>query len=298
MEETKEFVDRLNNGGRLPMLTSCCPSWVKFFEHQFPDLLDIPSSCKSPQQMFGTIAKTFYARKIGVNPKDVVVVSIMPCLAKKYECARDEHKIGNIKEVDYALSTRELGFMFEEACIDLKHLKDEDFDHPLGDSTGAAVIFGSSGGVLEATLRTAAELLDEKPLDNVDFKEVRGLEGFKETEVEIKGLKVKAGIACGLGNARKLLEKIRNGEADYHIIEIMACPGGCIGGGGQPFHHGDTGILQKRAKALYQIDEKSEIRVSSNNKAIQSLYDEFLGEPGSEKAHELLHTTYQKRNRE
>jgi NADH-quinone oxidoreductase subunit G len=298
MEEANEFIERFNNGGKLPMLTSCCPSWVKFFEHQFPDLLDIPSTCKSPQQMFGSIAKTFYANKIGVKPKDIVVVSIMPCLAKKYECARDEFKMGNIKEVDYSVSTRELGFMFEEACIDLKHLPNEDFDHPLGDSSGAAVIFGNTGGVLEATLRTAAELLEQKPLENVDFHAVRGLEGFKETEVEINGIKIKAGIASGLGNARKLLEKIRAGEADYHIIEIMACPGGCISGGGQPYHHGDTTVLQKRSKALYEIDKGSEIRVSSKNEAIKALYDEFLEKPGSKKAHDLLHTTYTKRTRE
>ncbi len=298
MEETREFIDRLNNGGRLPILTSCCPSWVKFFEHQFPDLLDIPSSCKSPQQMFGAIVKTFYAQKIGINPKDIIVVSIMPCLAKKYEAARDEHRIENMQEVDYSISTRELGFMFEEACIDLTHLPKEEYDNPLGESTGAGVIFGSSGGVLEATLRTAAELLDKKPLENVDFHEVRGLEGFKETEVEINGIKIRAGISCGLGNARKLLEKIRSGEADYHIIEIMACPGGCIGGGGQPFHHGNTEVLQKRAEALYRIDKQSKKRVSSNNEAIKSLYSEFLGNPGSKKAHELLHTTYRKRKKE
>jgi len=298
MEETKEFVDRLQNGGRLPILTSCCPGWVKFFEHQFPDLLDIPSTCKSPQQMFGAIAKTYYAQKIGVNPKDVVVVSIMPCLAKKYELSRDEHRVNNMKEVDFSLSTRELGFMFKEACIDLVHLKEENFDNPLGESSGAAVIFGGSGGVLEAALRTAADMLQDEPLKSVDFREVRGMDGLKETEVEIAGMKIKAGIACGLGNARTLLEKIRKGEADYHIIEIMACPGGCIGGGGQPFHHGNTEILQKRIDALYEIDELSEIRKSHENKAINLLYDDFLGEPGSSKAHKLLHTSYKKRSRE
>ena len=297
-EEAKEFINRLENGGRLPILTSCCPGWVKFFEHQFPDLIDIPSTCKSPQQMFGAVAKTFYAEKLGVNPKDMIVVSIMPCLAKKYEIQRPEHRVDGMKEVDYSISTRELAYMFEEACIDLTHFPEEDFDHPMGDSSGAAVIFGASGGVLEAALRTAADWLSDEPLENVDFKDVRGLAGLKETEVNMNGRTIRAGIACGLGNTRKLLEKIQSGETHYDIIEIMACPGGCVGGGGQPYHHGDMDVLRKRIDALYRADQNCEIRKAHENPAIIRLYEEFLGKPNSAKAHQLLHTHYFKRARE
>jgi len=297
-EEATEFITRLEEGGRLPILTSCCPGWVKFFEHQFPDLLDIPSTCKSPQQMFGAIAKTFYAEKVGINPRDMVVVSVMPCLAKKYELHRPEHQVDGLPEVDYSISTRELAHMFEEACIDLTHFPEEEFDHPMGDSSGAAVIFGATGGVLEAALRTTAEWLGGEPLESVDFKAVRGLEGLKETEVSINGRTIRAGIACGLGNTRALLEKIQRGEADYDIIEIMACPGGCVGGGGQPYHHGDMSVLRRRIEALYRADATCDVRKSHENTAIIRLYEEFLGKPNSAKAHQLLHTHYFRRTRE
>ena len=296
MEEASEFVHRLEHGGRLPMLTSCCPGWVKFFEHDFPDLLDIPSSCKSPQQMFGAIAKSYYAQKMNIDVKDIVVVSVMPCLAKKYEAAREELTVDGFRDVDIVVSTRELAIMIKEAGIDFNSLPDEDFDAPLGESTGAGTIFGVTGGVMEAALRTAAEWLTKTPLDNIDFGVVRGLEGIKEASVMVGDLEVKVAIASGLGNARKLLEKIQAGEADYHLIEIMACPGGCIDGGGQPYIHGDASILEKRMKAIYSEDSNKTLRKSHDNPYIKKLYDEYLGEPYGEKAHKLLHTHYIKRS--
>lgn len=297
MEEASEFAHRLQHGGKLPILTSCCPGWVKFFEHQFSDMLDIPSTCKSPQQMFGAIAKTYYAQKMGIDPKDMVVVSIMPCLAKKYEAARPE--LGNIQEqdVDIVLSTRELAHMLKEANIDFTSLEDEEYDNPLGESTGAAVIFGTTGGVIEAALRTAYEWLTNQTLEKVDFHDLRGLDGVKEASVNINGMDVKIAVAHGLGNARKLLEDIRSGKANYHAIEIMACPGGCIGGGGQPYHHGDIEILKKRMKGIYSADKAKTIRKSHENPYIKKLYEEFLGEPYGEKAHEILHTHYVKRRK-
>ncbi len=292
MEETTELIERIQKGENLPILTSCCPGWVKFFEHQFPDLIHIPSSAKSPQQMFGAIAKTYYAEKIGVAPEDMLVVSVMPCLAKKYEAARSEFATNGIIDVDTVISTRELATMIKEAGIQFHELEDSDFDHPLGESTGAAIIFGATGGVLEAALRTAADWLAGEPLDSIDFKAVRGLAGIREATVTVGGIEVRAAIASGLGNARQLLEKIRSGEAEYEAIEIMACPGGCINGGGQPSIKGDTSVLEKRRQALYRIDEATAIRKSHENASIQKLYREFLGEPGSELAHKLLHTHY------
>jgi NADH-quinone oxidoreductase subunit G len=292
MEETTEFIERVKKGENLPILTSCCPGWVKFFEHQFPDLVHIPSTAKSPQQMFGAIAKTYYAEKIGVDPKDLVVVSIMPCLAKKYEAARPEFARDGVRDVDIVLSTRELIMMLHEAGIQLDLLEDSQYDSPLGESTGAAVIFGASGGVLEAALRTAADWLTGEDLQNVDFEAVRGLQGTKEATVQVAGMDVKAAVVSGLGNARRLLERIQKGEADYHIIEIMACPGGCLNGGGQPYIHGDTSILEARKNAIYQADSDLPCRKSHDNPDIKKLYEEFLGEPGSHLAHELLHTAY------
>ena len=292
MEETTEFIERVKKGENLPILTSCCPGWVKFFEHQFPDLVHIPSTAKSPQQMFGAIAKTYYAEKIGVDPKDLVVVSIMPCLAKKYEAARPEFAPNGVRDVDIVLSTRELIIMLHEAGIQLDLLEEGQYDSPLGESTGAAVIFGASGGVLEAALRTAADWLTGQDLKSIDFEAVRGLEGTKEATVEVAGMQVKAAVASGLGNARRLLERIRAGEASYHIIEIMACPGGCLNGGGQPYIHGDTTILEAREKAIYQADVDLPCRKSHENPDIKKLYAEFLGEPGSHLAHKLLHTHY------
>jgi len=292
MEETTEFINRVKKNENLPILTSCCPGWVNFFEHQFPDLIYMPSTAKSPQQMFGAIAKSYYAEKIGKKPEDIIVVSIMPCLAKKYEASRDEFAPDGIPDVDIVISTRELAGMLKEAGICFKMLPESEFDSPLGESTGAGIIFGASGGVLEAALRTAADWLSGEDVQEIDFHDVRGLEGIKEATVKVGGLELKAAITSGLGNARKILEKIRKGEADYHIIEIMACPGGCLNGGGQPYVADQDDTLEKRKQAIYQIDKDKPIRKSHLNPDIIKLYDEYLGEPGSEKAHHLLHTSY------
>lgn len=295
MEEATEIIQRVTKGENLPVLTSCCPGWINFLEFQFPDLVNIPSSCKSPQQMWGAIAKSYYAEKIGVKPEDMVVVSIMPCQAKKYEAAREEFQKDGVRDVDFVVTTRELSQMFKEAGIDVTRLPEESFDHPLGDSTGAAVIFGATGGVMEAALRTAYEWVTKKELKDVNLTAVRGMEGVREAEVDLDGLKLKVAVASGLGNARTLLEKIQSGQCQYHVIEIMACPGGCINGGGQPLIHSDTDVLQERIKGLYAIDAKCEKRKSHENPYIQQLYREFLGEPGSHKAHSLLHTHYYKK---
>ena len=298
MEEGTELLGRLTkflNGDKdvkLPLLTSCCPAWVNFLEYQFPELKDIPSTAKSPQQMFGAVAKTYIAEKLGVAREDLIVVSIMPCLAKKYEAQRPEFAVNGNPDVDFALSTRELAHLIKQSIGDLKDLEEEDYDKLMGQSTGAAVIFGNTGGVIEAACRTAYEVHTGKTLEKVDFKQLRGLEGVRTASVDIDGLELKLGIAHGLGNARKLLEMVKNGEADFHAIEIMACPGGCIGGGGQPLHHGDSSILKARAEALYRADEEMKLRKSHENPEIISLYEEFLGQPMSEKAHHLLHTEY------
>ena len=292
MEETTELIERVKSGKNLPILTSCCPGWVKFLEHQFPKLIYMPSTAKSPQQMMGAVLKSYYAEKIGVKPEDLIVVSVMPCLSKKYEAKREEFSHDGVPDVDIVISTRELADMIREAGIVFQDLDEQDYDSPLGESTGAAVIFGASGGVLEAALRTAADWIAGKDLENIEFTAVRGLDGIKEAEVEVAGLKLKAAVCSGLGNARKLLEKIEQGEADYQAIEIMACPGGCLNGGGQPYHHGDMTILKKRLDALYREDTGKPIRKSHKNPSIQKIYEEFLGEPGSHLAHHLLHTTY------
>ena len=298
MEEGSELLERLKkflDGDKsvpMPILTSCCPAWVNFFEHQFPDMLDIPSTARSPQQMFGSIAKTYWAEKMGIPREKLVVVSVMPCLAKKYECGRDEFKVNGNPDVDYSLSTRELAALIKEANMDLKSMDDSDFDNPLGASTGASVIFGATGGVMEAALRTAYELYTGKTLDKVEFESVRGLEGIRHASVNLNGFELKVGIAHGLGNARRMLEDIRSGKSEYHAIEIMACPGGCIGGGGQPLHHGDVEIINARRKAVYEEDRNKPLRKSHENPYIQQLYEEFLGKPLSEKAHALLHTNY------
>jgi len=298
MEEGTELLGRLgkflqgDKNVKLPMLTSCCPAWVNFFEHNFPDMKDIPSTARSPQQMFGSIAKTYFADKIKVKREDLVVVSIMPCLAKKYECQRDEFSVDGNPDVDYSISTRELGFLIKQANIQFNKLPVEDFDKPMGESTGAAVIFGTTGGVIEAATRTAYEIHTGKTLENVNFEELRGLEGIRHATIDFGGFPLKIGIAHGLGNARKLLEDIRAGHSEFHAIEIMACPGGCIGGGGQPLHHGDSKILKARAKAIYAEDANKTLRKSHENPYITKLYEEFLGKPMSEKAHHLLHTHY------
>ena len=303
MEEASEFLDRLTrhmNGDttvKLPLLTSCCPAWVKFFEHNFPDMLDIPSSAKSPMQMFSSVAKNIFTKELGVDRKDLVVVSIMPCLAKKYEASREEFSKDGNQDTDIVLSTRELARLIKQANINFHILKDEDFDHPLGESTGAGVIFGRTGGVIEAALRTAADWYTDSSLENVDYEAVRGFEGVRSADVKVGDLDLKIGIAHGLGEARKLLEQIRAGESQYHAIEIMACKGGCVGGGGQPYHHGNTGTLRKRAAAINAEDASKTIRKSHENPYIKKLYDEHLDKPMSHKAHELLHTKYFKKHK-
>ena len=295
MEEANEFVQRLNGEGKLPILTSCCPGWVNFMEQQFSDLIDIPSSCKSPHEMFGAIAKTYYAEKIGKKPEDIKVVSIMPCISKKYEAKRDELENEGYSDVDIVLTTRELGAMIKEAGIDFNKLEKSDFDNPMGESTGAGDIFGTSGGVIEATIRTAYDTITGEELEKVEFEDLRGLKGIKQAKVDINGREIKIAVANGLGNTRRLLEKLRNKEIELDAIEVMACPGGCIGGGGQPYHNGKISILKERSRGLYQIDENKKLRKSYQNPYIKKLYQEYLGEVGSEKAKELLHTSYKAR---
>ncbi|MGB5989063.1 MAG: NADH-dependent [FeFe] hydrogenase, group A6 [Marinifilaceae bacterium] len=304
MEEATELLDRLTrylNGDKLvplPMLTSCCPAWVNFFEYHFPDLKDIPSTARSPQQMFGAIAKTYMAEKMQLKREDLIVVSVMPCLAKKYECKRPEFSENGNPDVDYSISTRELASLIKYANIDFESLEDEEFDTVMGESTGAGVIFGTSGGVIEAALRTAYEFHTGKKLDKVEFTQLRGHKGLRKAIVDFDGLQLNIGIAHGLGNARKLLDEIREGKSNYHAIEIMACPGGCIGGGGQPLHHGDYSILKARRDALYREDENKKIRKSHDNPEIIRLYKDFLGEACGEKAHHLLHTHYFDKSKE
>lgn len=295
MEEANEFVQRLEGKGKLPILTSCCPGWVNFMEQQFSDLIDIPSSCKSPHEMFGAIAKTYYAEKIGKKAEDIKVVSVMPCISKKYEAKRDELENEGYSDVDIVLTTRELGAMIKEAGIDFNNLEKSDFDNPMGESTGAGDIFGTSGGVIEATIRTAYDTITGEELEKVEFEELRGLKGIKQAKVDINGREIKIAVANGLGNTRRLLEKLRNKEIDLDAIEVMACPGGCIGGGGQPYHNGKISILKERSKGIYQIDKNKKLRKSYQNPYIKKLYQEYLGEVGSEKAKELLHTSYKAR---
>lgn len=303
MEEGTELLDRLNRHLKgekvpLPMLTSCCPAWVSFFEHQFPEMMDIPSTARSPQQMFGAIAKTYFADKIKVKRENLVVVSVMPCLAKKYECSREEFATDGNPDVDFSISTRELAHLIKQSNIDFMSLPDEDFDSPMGESTGAGVIFGTTGGVIEAAVRTAYEVQTGKKLEKVDFEELRGMEYIREATIDFDGLPIHIGIAHGLGNARKLLQDIKDGKSHYHAIEIMACPGGCIGGGGQPLHHGDSSIIKARQKAIYEEDSNKAIRKSHENPYIIELYDKFLGKPMSEKSHHLLHTRYFDKSKE
>ena len=292
VEETYELLTRLNAGGPLPMLTSCCPAWVNFIEYHYPNLLSIPSTCKSPHEMFGAIAKTYLAEKLGIAKEKIVVVSIMPCLAKKYEANREELK-NEYPNVDYVITTRELSRMIMESGIDFNSLEDEEFDNIMGKSSGAAAIFGTTGGVLEAVLRSANFALTNSTELKIEFKEIRDMKSIREAEVTVGGQNLKVAITHGLGNARILLDKIQNKEAKYDVIEIMACPGGCIGGGGQPYYHKtDENLLNKRRSALFKIDTNSEVRISLKNPEIKELYQTFLGKIGGEKAHELLHTTY------
>jgi len=299
MEEGTELINRIKNGGKLPLITSCSPGWIKFCEHNYPEFLDNLSSCKSPHEMFGAVLKSYYAQKNGIDPSKVFVVSIMPCTAKKFEAQRPELSSTGYADVDVVLTTRELARMIKEAGIDFNALPEKQFDDPMGEASGAGVIFGATGGVMEAAIRTVSEVLSGKSADNIEYNDVRGLEGIKEATIEVGGLTLKAAVAHGLGNAKKLLDKIKAGDADYHFIEIMACPGGCVNGGGQPIQPSQirswTDLRSERAKAIYEEDKAMPIRKSHENPKIKMLYDEYFGEPGGHKAHELLHTHYTKR---
>lgn len=296
MEEATELLSRVKNGGVLPMITSCSPGWIKYCEHYYPTELDHLSSCKSPMQMQGAIIKSYFAQKNGIDPKNIVSVAIMPCTAKKFECGRDDENDAGYSDVDFVLTTRELGRMIESAGINFSILPDEECDAPLGQGTGAAVIFGATGGVMEAALRTAAEVITGKELDTPEFKEVRGMDGVKEASYKLGDLDVKVAVASGTKNAKVIMDKVKDGTADYTFIEIMGCPGGCINGGGQPVQSASvrnfTDLKALRAAALYKNDENRPVRKSHLNEDVKTVYSEFLGEPNSHKAHELLHTTY------
>ena len=296
MEEGTEFINRVQNGGTLPLITSCSPGWIKYCEHYFPEFIPNLSSCKSPQGMYGALMKSYYAEKQGIDPKDIFVVSIMPCTAKKFERGRDGYKTDGMADIDAALTVRELSRMIKKAGIDFVNLPDEEFDPIFGIATGAGHIFGVTGGVMEAALRTVVEVLEGKESDNIEYKAVRGLEGIKEATLNVAGIDVKIAVVSGTANAGKLLKMIKEGKANYHFIEIMACPGGCINGGGQPIHDAYTqatvDVRKLRSDAVYSHDEKSVMRKSHLNPVVKELYDTYLEKPGSHKAHHLLHTTY------
>jgi iron-only hydrogenase group A len=301
MEESYEFIKRLEKGENLPMITSCSPGWINFLEHFYPEMIPNVSSCKSPMQMLSTLIKTYWAQKTNRKPEDIYVVAIMPCVAKKFEAERPEHFAPQgFPYTDAVLTTRELIWMIKAYGIDFLNLPDDEFDKPLGMSTGAGDIFGTTGGVMEAALRTAYEKLTGKELKDINFTQVRAVEGLREATIEINGKFINIAVANGLNNAKQILEKVKLGEKEYHLLEIMACPGGCVAGGGQPLAHVekyiyplDKEIIKKRQMALYKIDESKTLRKSHENPFIKSLYFEYFGEPGSHKAHELLHTTYQ-----
>lgn len=300
MEEGTELLDRINNGGKLPLITSCSPGWIKFCEHNYHDFLDNLSTCKSPQQMFGAVAKSYYAKKEGIAPENIFVVSVMPCTAKKYEADREELNVDGIKDVDAVITTRELAKMIKQARINFSALEDGSYDSIMGDSTGAAVIFGTTGGVMEAALRTVADILSGQDLKEIEYTPVRGMEGIKEASVNINGMEIKIAVVNGTGNASKLLDKIRAGEAEYHFVEVMGCPGGCINGGGQPIildKEKTEEVKQIRAQGLYTIDRARKYRKSHENPEVKKLYEEYLEKPNSHKAHHLLHTHYVERNR-
>ena len=299
MEEGTELLHRLKEGGPLPLITSCSPGWIKFCEHYYPEFVDNLSSCKSPQQMFGALIKTYYAQKAGLDPKNIVVVSVMPCTAKKFEIGREGQSAVGLPDVDISITTRELADMIRRAGIMFTQLPDEEFDPIFGIASGAGHIFGATGGVMEAALRTVSEIVTGKELARPEFREVRGIEGIKEAEYDLAGTKVKVAVTSGLANAAKLLDRIKSGEAEYHFVEVMACPGGCVNGGGQPHQSGDvrnfTDLRSLRAAALYSEDEAMTLRKSHENPVVKELYAEYLGEPGSHLAHHILHTTYVKR---
>ena len=300
MEEANEFIERVQNGGTLPMITSCSPGWVRFAEKNFPDCLDHLSSCKSPHQMFGAIIKSYYADKYGIDRNKIVTVSVMPCTAKKYECSRPEMEVDGLRDVDYVITTREAARMIKQANIDLSKMEDTPFDDPMGEASGAGAIFGTTGGVMEAALRTAADTLEGKDIQEIEYHDIRGEKGIKEATIEVAGKTLNICVASGLSNARKILEDIREGNSKYHFVEIMACPGGCIMGGGQPIKSAKvrltTNVAKLRRDAIYSIDEKSTIRKSHQNPVMKTLYDEFLEKPGSHVAHKYLHTHYNKQD--
>lgn len=301
MEEANELVERVKNGGVLPMITSCSPGWIKYCEHYYPDLIPHLSTCKSPQQMFGATMKTYYAEKMGIDPKNMVVVGIMPCTAKKFETKRPNQAASGYPDVDIALTTRELARMIESAGIFFKHLPDEEFDNPFGESTGASTIFGATGGVMEAALRTAVKMITGEEAPSPDFEAVRGMENIKEADYKVGDLDVKVAVASGTKNAKEIMEKIKKGEGDYLFVEIMGCPGGCINGGGQPIQHAVVhnfiDLKARRAQVLYEADKANKKRMSHENSAIKELYDTYLEKPGSHKAHEILHTSYTPRKK-
>jgi hydrogenases, Fe-only len=297
IEEGNELLKRINEGGKLPMITSCSPGWINYCERYYPEFIENLSTCKSPHMMMGAIIKSYFAEKEGIDPKDIFVVSIMPCTAKKYEIDRPQMMTDGIKDVDAVLTTRELARMIKQSGIDFVNLPDSEYDNPLGESSGAGVIFGATGGVMEAALRTVADIVEGKDIENFEYKEVRGLEGIREANINIGGKEIKVAIANGTGNAKKLLDKIKNGEAEYHFIEVMGCPGGCIMGGGQPIHNPNEKELvrNKRLNAIYEADKDLPIRKSHKNPMITKLYEEFLISPLGEKSHHLLHTSYSKK---
>lgn len=301
MEEANELVERVTNGGVLPMITSCSPGWIKYCEHYYPELIPHLSTCKSPQQMFGATMKTYYAEKMGIDPKNMVVVGIMPCTAKKFETKRPNQAASGYPDVDIALTTRELARMIESAGIFFKHLPDEEFDNPFGESTGASTIFGATGGVMEAALRTAVKMITGEEAPSPDFEAVRGMENIKEADYKVGDLDVKVAVASGTKNAKEIMEKIKKGEGDYLFVEIMGCPGGCINGGGQPIQHAVVhnfiDLKARRAQVLYEADKANKKRMSHENSAIKELYDTYLEKPGSHKAHEILHTSYTPRKK-
>lgn len=296
MEEGYEFIDRFKNGGVLPMITSCSPAWIKYCEHNYPELLPHLSTCKSPQQMFGATCKTYFADKLGIDPKNIYVVSVMPCVAKKFEKNRPNQSACGYPDIDAVLTTRELARLFKKQGIMLDKMPEEQFDAPLGIGSGAGLLFGATGGVMEAALRTVADVLTGSDIKEIDYKEVRGTEGCKEATYDIAGIQVKVAVVSGLANAGKLMEQIKAGKSDYRFIEVMSCPGGCVNGGGQPIHDAYTrrtvDIKKLRAAAIYNTDKKLELRKSHKNPVIKEIYDSYFGSPNSEKAHHALHTSY------
>ena len=301
MEEASEFIERFKENDNLPMITSCSPGWVRYIEMNYPELLPHLSTCKSPHQMFGALIKSYFAKQEGIDPSKIYVVSVMPCIAKKFERQREEMKVNGYEDVDNVITTRELARMIKQANIDFVKLEDTNFDNPMGEATGAGAIFGVTGGVMEAALRTAQDILTGQDLEKINFEQVRGGAGIKKANVTIDGKEIKVVAASGLANAQKILEEIKSGKADYQFVEIMACPGGCIMGGGQPIKNSkireEVDVRKLRADALYTIDEKSKIRKSHENPILKKIYAEYLEEPGSYRAHKLLHTTYKEREK-